>query len=246
MEALLIDDDENNNDETLREAMVTSLAYRQITLYICTTFPEASAFLAQHTPHLIVLDLVLYDPETGKRDYNNPFGIRAARTLSRQYPQIPILIYTAHAQHFWELQAVLEAHPVGAGFLHKAGGVPALVDAMRVVVGGNRLYSLEAQETARPHSPPALPYTPEQLAQARKFTLRELETCKYAAEGLSLHQIAQHMGIAPNTAGQHISRMYKKLGINRDEHTDTSDIHARTFLINLYSYLRDRGELPPH
>lgn len=244
MEALLIDDDVQHHD-----GMTTSLAYRQITLHICNTFPEASAFLAQHTPDLIVLDLVLYDPETGERNYNQPFGIRAAQILSKQYPQIPILIYTAHAQHFGQLHAVLEAHRAGAGFLHKGDGVPALVDVMRAVVGRNKVYSDEAKTAARPFSSPITfsspNFDPEQLAQVKKFTPRELETCKYAADGLSNPEIAQHMGVTVHTVVKNLSNMYKKLDVNGDENRENSAVNPR-LLLALYRYLRDRGELPLH
>ena len=248
LEALFIDDDIKN--ESQREAMVTSLAYREITLHICTTFPEACDFLTQHTPHLIVLDLVLFDPETNERNYYQPFGVRAAHQLSRQYPRIPLLIYTAHAQHFGELHAMLEAHPAGAGFLHKGDGIPALVDVMRAVAGGNRVYSNEAQAAARPplgYSSSSSPnFPPEQLAQVKKFTPRELETCKYAADGFSNPQIAQRMGVTVHAVDRHFHNMYKKLGVNREGNGEKSAVNPRTHLVALYRHLRGRGELPPH
>ena len=246
LEALFIDDD---IDETRREAMVVSLAYRQITPHICSTFPEACAFLTQHTPHLIVLDLVIHDPETGERNYYKPFGVRAAHLLSRQYPRIPLLIYTAHAQHFGELQALLDAHPAGAGFLHKGDGVPALIDAMRAVSGGNTVYSREAQSAARPPlslSPSSSSnFDPEQLEQVKKFTPSELETCKYAADGLSNSQIAARRGVTAHTVYKNFTNMYKKLDVNGEGNGENSAVNLR-LLLALYHYLRDRNELPPH
>jgi DNA-binding CsgD family transcriptional regulator len=44
------------------------------------------------------------------------------------------------------------------------------------------------------------------------LTAREVEVLRLAARGLSTREIAQRLGMAPKTAGNHIEHIYTKIG----------------------------------
>jgi DNA-binding NarL/FixJ family response regulator len=137
-------------------------------------------------------------------------GLAATREIAtnRDLDPARIVILTT-----FELdEYVFEAIRAGAaGFLVKDTKPTELIDAVRVVAGGNALLSpsvtrrLIAEFAARAKEPPA-PTTLEEL------TDREREVMTLAAEGLSNEQIANRLVVSPATAKTHISRAMVKLG----------------------------------
>ncbi len=49
---------------------------------------------------------------------------------------------------------------------------------------------------------------------SHRLTSREQEVLRLLAEGLSCKDIAGRLHIAPRTVGNHLSHMYRKLGVN--------------------------------
>jgi DNA-binding NarL/FixJ family response regulator len=107
---------------------------------------------------------------------------------------------------------VFDAIRSGAsGFLVKDTEPEELVQAVRVVVGGEALLSpsvtkqLIAEFAARAKEPQA----PDRLDE---LTDRELEVLALVAEGLSNVEIAERLVVSPATAKTHVSRTMGKLG----------------------------------
>jgi DNA-binding NarL/FixJ family response regulator len=99
-----------------------------------------------------------------------------------------------------------------AGFLVKDTKPAALIEAVRVVAGGEALLSpsvtrrLIAEFAARAKQPP-------ESAALEELTDREREVMALAAGGLSNDQIAERLVVSVATAKTHISRAMVKLGV---------------------------------
>ena len=108
---------------------------------------------------------------------------------------------------------VFEAIRAGAsGFLVKDTHPADLIEAVRIVAGGEALLSpsvtrrLIAEYATRAKAPPPS----DMLAE---LTDREREVMGLAAEGLSNDEIAQRLVVSPATAKTHVSRAMIKLGV---------------------------------
>jgi DNA-binding NarL/FixJ family response regulator len=108
---------------------------------------------------------------------------------------------------------VFEAIRAGAaGFLVKDTKPADLIDAVRVVAGGDALLSpsvtrrLIAEFATRAKEPP-------RSAELEELTDREREVMALAAEGLSNGEIAERLVVSPATAKTHVSRAMVKLRV---------------------------------
>jgi DNA-binding NarL/FixJ family response regulator len=106
---------------------------------------------------------------------------------------------------------VFEAIRAGAGgFLVKHTKPADLIDAVRVVAGGDALLSptitrrLIAEFAARAKEPPA-------QTELDELTSREREVVALVGEGLSNDEIAERLVVSPLTAKTHVSRAMVKL-----------------------------------
>ena len=99
-----------------------------------------------------------------------------------------------------------------AGFLVKDTRPADLIEAVRVVAGGDALLSpsvtrrLIAEFATRAKEPPRSP-------ELEELTEREREVMALAAEGLSNHEIAERLVVSPATAKTHVSRAMVKLRV---------------------------------
>jgi DNA-binding NarL/FixJ family response regulator len=108
---------------------------------------------------------------------------------------------------------VFEAIRAGAaGFLVKDTKPADLIEAVRVVAGGDALLSpsvtrrLIAEFATRAKEPP-------RSAELEELTDREREVMALAAEGLSNGEIAERLVVSPATAKTHVSRAMVKLRV---------------------------------
>jgi DNA-binding NarL/FixJ family response regulator len=99
-----------------------------------------------------------------------------------------------------------------AGFLVKDTKPAELIEAVRVVAGGDALLSpsvtrrLIAEFATRAKEPP-------RSAELEELTEREREVMALAAEGLSNDEIAERLVVSPATAKTHVSRAMVKLRV---------------------------------
>jgi DNA-binding NarL/FixJ family response regulator len=162
---------------------------------------QAVELANEHRPDVILMDIRMPVLD----------GLAATReiALDRQLDSVRIVILTT-----FELdEYVFEAIRAGAaGFLVKDTNPSELIEAVRVVAGGDALLSpsvtrrLIGEFAARAKEPPASNALGE-------LTDREREVMALAATGLSNEQIAARLVISAATAKTHVSRAMVKLGV---------------------------------
>lgn len=184
MEVVLID-----AHDALREGLEILLERRGIaTVGTTATTGGALEIFDIHHPDVAVIGIQL-------RDGN---GLDLVRKLQAKHPGIPALIYTG-AEDVGTLGEALES---GArGFLLKLGGVTQLIQALRLVVRGERYVDpmIRALLDAEVDGKPLL------------LTKREREIFDLLAQGLSGKEIAERLGISAETIRTHIRNAMETL-----------------------------------
>jgi DNA-binding NarL/FixJ family response regulator len=141
----------------------------------------------------------------------NMNGLEATRQIlampGERHPRV-IMLTTFDADEY-----VFEAIRAGAsGFLLKDATADALVEAVRVVAGGDALLApaitqkLIADYAARPAAP-------RDSARLNDLTARELEVMQRIARGMSNAEVAGDLFLGEQTVKTHVSRVLQKLGL---------------------------------
>ncbi|MFI9102408.1 response regulator [Streptomyces fildesensis] len=146
-------------------------------------------------------DVVLMDVRMPEID-----GIRATEQLVRTMTDPPrIVVVTTFENDAY----VYEALRAGAsGFLLKRAGADQLVQAVRLVSRGD---SLLFPAAVRALAARYAPVDPSQALRDR-LTEREAEVLRLMASGLSNAEIAERLGLGPETVKTHVARVLAKLG----------------------------------
>ena len=159
---------------------------------------EAVRLAESHRPDVVLMDVRM----------PNMDGIEATRQISEAGGSTKILILTT----FDLDEYVHDALRAGAsGFLLKDAPPTELLDAIRVVAGGEALLAptvtkrlieqfIKQRTPGRTNSP-----------EIASLTDREREVMALVAEGLSNSEIAEVLVLSPATAKTHVSRILAKL-----------------------------------
>ena len=157
-------------------------------------------------PDIVLMDLQM--PEMS--------GIDAIVAIRSEWPQIRIIVLTAHATD----EQILRGLNAGAtGYLLKDGLRKELVDTIRRVHGGQRGISSSVAQRIVEH----------QVAES--LTEREFDVLTGAAAGNSNKMIADKLSISEDTVKSHMRRILSKLGAN--DRTHAVAIAVKNGLINL-------------
>jgi DNA-binding NarL/FixJ family response regulator len=147
--------------------------------------------------HELCPDLVLIEVATADLS-----GIQATRVLSRELPQLKILVLAARSDR----HSVLEMFAAGAhGYLSKsAASAEELVRAIREVAAGHKYVSPALT---------SLVVTGGESAGPKPISAREREVLKLLAEGKSSKEIASALRVALPTIETHRRQIMTKLGL---------------------------------
>jgi two-component system response regulator DevR len=160
---------------------------------------EAFALVEQTNPFVVTLDIRLPDAS----------GIKVARLLRQQHPELRILILSAYDFD----QYVEAAIRLGVdGYLLKGSSQEKLVQALReIATGGVVLPPSIAAKLMRTYSTPRIVFRNQKTA-AGELTVRELEVVELMAHRLKNREIAQQLLISVRTVEAHVSNIMAKLG----------------------------------
>lgn len=136
-------------------------------------------------------------------------GIEATRRIREQFPQVQVLVLTAHDDD----QYVFSLLQAGAsGYLLKTAPVGDLIKAIRQVrVGESPLDPAIAHKVvvSMSGSPAASSIEPS----LQSLTARELEVLQLLARGLSNRVIAEELFVSDRTIQTHLTNIFSKLGV---------------------------------
>ena len=203
---------DGGNGERIRVLIVDDhAAFRESLAYVLEGQPGLAVVAQAGNPAearavLKGADIALIDLSLG--DSNGVELIRELRTAS---PETGVLVLTASED------AVLLAEAVEAGaggVLQKSLGIPEIIAAIRRMAQGEwllsakdivELFRLSDEQRSRDR---------EGQRALERLTPREREVLEFLAEGLSDKEIAQRLGVSPDTARNHMVSILGKLGVD--------------------------------
>jgi two-component system, NarL family, invasion response regulator UvrY len=160
------------------------------------TGADALAQIAAEPWDLVLLDIGLPDIS----------GIEVLRRIRRQWPDLPVLIFSMHAEDEYAI-AALQAG--ATGYLPKDSAPEEILEAIRRAISGNKYVS--------PHLAEKLLNGTILIGRQLPHALlsdRESEVMRRLSRGESLTQIADCLYLSPKTITTYRARILEKLGIN--------------------------------
>ena len=156
---------------------------------------EALACLQRDRPDLVVLDLML--PGLA--------GLELLRQILSADPSARVVVLSMHAEPL----LVARAMTLGAfGYLSKNVSADELLAAVRQVSGGTRYIESEvAQKLALQNLPPGLGFP--------SLAAPETEIMWLLADGMSLAEIADRLGVSRHQAARMRNHVMAKLGVSK-------------------------------
>lgn len=159
---------------------------------------EAIEVVGFHRPDVVILDVVMPGMN----------GLEAARAIKAQFPEVAILVLTAHDEDQFVF-ALLEAG--AAGYLLKDVPREGLLEAVHAVQAGESvLHPVVARKVLQRFLPSS---QEEEGAAPEALTQRELEVLRLAGSGLSNKQIAADLDVSARTVQAHLGHIFVKLGV---------------------------------
>ncbi|WP_441245616.1 response regulator [Kitasatospora sp. McL0602] len=171
---------------------------------------QALAAVAEHRPDVLLLDVRMPVMD----------GLEAARQVCAAYPDTKVIMLTT----FDIDDYVYDALYAGAsGFLLKDVRRDDLVHGVRMVASGEALLApsvtrrlISEFAARRPNGPSAAMRAPSRLLE--QLTVREQETLRLLARGLSNAEIAAELTVSEHTVKTHVSNVLSKLHLRDRVH----------------------------
>lgn len=154
---------------------------------------EAYQMFCGLAPDVVVMDIAL--PGVS--------GIEALRRILAHEPKARVLMFSMYEDAIFVRRA-LEAG--AAGYLTKAAAPRVLVEAVACIASGRRFLSPDLAQML------ALQPTSAERATPDVLSAREFEVLKLLADGCTLNEIAQQLGLNSKTVSNHQSAIRQKLG----------------------------------
>lgn len=160
-----------------------------------TSAAEAEAYARKHADRikLVLLDLML--PDTT--------GFTAVLRMQQLLPDRPIAIVSARA----DAHSVAMARSFGvAGYLSKTMAFADMLIAIGPLLRGEKIFPADA--------PTASPASMDFHRKLAALSAAQLRVLTAVADGRLNKQIANDMGLTEGTVKQHMSAIFRKLGVN--------------------------------
>jgi len=201
-----------DDDLLLREG-IASLLQRSPFEVVGTT-GDATGLLGlvrEHVPELVVLDIRMPPSHTTE-------GLDAAQAIRAEFPQVGLLVLSAHVEVYRAIDLLAEGQ--GVGYLLKSRVTEAddFLETCKRIAGGGSVID------------PALV---KELVEARRardplgdLTPREREVLELMAEGRSNAGIARILWVTEGTVEKHVRSILAKLPLS-----ETEDDHRRVLAV---------------
>jgi len=176
--------------------------------------------VAELRPDLAIVDVRMPPTHTDE-------GIRAALTIRAAHPDVAVLVLSQYVEERYATD-LLGGNTAGVGYLLKDRVVDVddfLAAVRRVAAGGS---AVDAEVVAQ------LLGRTARTSEIDRLTPREREVLGSMAEGLSNAGIAERLVVSLGAVEKHISNVFTKLDLEREEYA-----HRRVLAV--LTYLGDRG-----
>jgi DNA-binding NarL/FixJ family response regulator len=166
-------------------------------------------------PDVVIVDIRMPPTHTTE-------GLDAAKTVRAQFPEIGILVLSAHLEVTHTMELLASGRRTGYLLKRRVSAVDDFVDAVtRIATGGSVVDPAIVQE----------------LVSAQRFedplavlSAREREVLALMAEGRSNAGIAQSLWLAEGTVEKHVSSILSKLGLPENAGDHRRVLAVITFL----------------
>lgn len=162
------------------------------------SFPEALERAAQAGR----LDLILLDVRMPGMN-----GLAGLDAMRQRYPEVPVVVMSGDVSR----ELVFDALGAGAaGFIPKAMGGKAMLNALQLVLSGQRYVPDIVLSSGQPWADAAPGASGGPLG---RLSRRERDVMSLLTKGYSNKEIAKELRIEAVTVALHLSSIYRKLGV---------------------------------
>ena len=154
--------------------------------------------LKHHYYDVVLLDITM----PGKN------GLEVLKQLRQDRYEIPILILSVHPEKQYAVRALRAG---ASGYLTKMHATDELVDAIRVVMQGERYITSSLAEVLAKNVKSKARESPHET-----LTDREFEILRMIASGNRPKEIAQKLALSKKTVSAHKANIFKKMNMNSD------------------------------
>ncbi len=134
-------------------------------------------------------------------------GMEATQRISKQWPDIGIIIITVHADGPLPKRLLKGG---AKGYLTKGNDVSEMVEAIKDVHSGGRYIAKNIAQQL------ALSMLPGQDSIIDNLSRRELQILMMIAQAHKNNEIAETLNISPKTVSTYRKRLHEKLGVDTD------------------------------
>ena len=157
---------------------------------------QAIELMRTHKPDLVLMDIAM--PRLN--------GLEATALAKQEFPDIPIIVLSIHAEKEYVLQALNSG---AKGYLLKGAHVPELRFAMEAILRGETYLSPVASQ----HLVGALQNPEPAPDPLQQLTERQRQVLQLIAQGESRKNIARKLKISPKTVDTFRNQLMQKLDI---------------------------------
>lgn len=172
---------------------------------------ELMRLVREHLPDLVVLDIRMPPSHTTE-------GLDAAQAIRTEFPEISILVLSAHVEVHRAVDLLSEGRGVGYLLKSRVTDVSDFLEALERIADGGSVID---------------PGLVQELVAARRvkdplcdLTRREREVLQLMAEGRSNAGIARQLWVSEGTVHKHVRSILSKLPLS-----ETADDHRRVLAV---------------
>ena len=184
--------------------------------------PELLELVREHEPELVIVDIRMPPAHSTE-------GLEAAHSIREQFPDIGILVLSAHVEIEHATELLSSGHRIGYLLKSRVIDVDEFIETLRRIAAGGSVVD------------PGLVHTLVTVRRAEDplgvLTEREQEVLALMAEGRSNAGISRKLWVAEGTVEKHIRHILAKLQL-----PETTDDHRRVLAV--IAFLRTRGTQP--
>lgn len=156
---------------------------------------EALRVLREHDWDAAVLEICLRDCD----------GLELLKDIKRGQPDLPVLIFSTHSEQQYAMRAFRAG---AAGYLPKSASVQELVNAITKTATGGRYVSADLAERLVTHLERGTNGAPHEILSDREF-----EVFRWIANGKTVGEIAELLGLSDKTISTYRARVLRKMGM---------------------------------